>query len=178
MKAVPVACCAVALAGSLFTAAPASAEITYAGCENETYSKAVKFKGKFAYSISQMAIACAEHISGPAGACQLLSSYDPRPSFVEIKVGRNVRSAGTWSAGTPVEQPRMTSCETASTARGAPYATVQYKAAFLWEHNHKMYIARPGLQVRFNAMTTTDAAIVSFKLTGRWGFKKFNPKNA
>ncbi len=40
------------------------------GTRRQTHTKSVKFKKKFAYSIAQPAIACAEHYSGPDGACQ------------------------------------------------------------------------------------------------------------
>lgn len=177
MKTASAAAGAVVLAGSLLTALPAHADITYSGCDNETYTKSVKFKKKFAYSIAQPAIACAEHYSGPGGACQMLTSYDSRSSFGDIKMGRHVRSATAWGAVSFHEEPKMVSCESATTARGTPYATVQYKGAFMWEHKGKMYIARPGLQAIFNGYTTTDDVILSFKRTGNWDFKRFKPKS-
>ena len=177
MKTAAAAAGVLVLVGPLLTALPAHADITYSGCDNETYTKSVKFKKKFAYSIAQPAIACAEHYSGPDGACQMLTSYDSRSSFGVIKMGKHVRSATAWGAVSFTEEPKMVSCESATTARGAPYATVQYKGAFLWEHKGKMYIARPGLQAIFNGFTTTDDVILSFKRTGNWDFKRFKPKS-
>lgn len=159
---------AVVLVGSLLTAVPAQADITYSGCANPTFTKTVKFKKAVRYSIEQPAIACAEHYGG---ACQLLSSYDPMPSKAVIEVGKGTRSARVWDTGTPVSQPTMTGCTAETTASGSPYVTVSYSGWFIAEVKGKSYIARPGLQVRFAGMNTGDG-IVSFKRTGQWDFKK------
>ena len=161
---------ALALIAPLLVTAPAQADITYSGCANPTYKKTVKFKKAFRYSVEQPAIACAEHFDGGA-SCQMLSSYDSMASKVTIEVGKDTRSARAWDDAYPVMQPIMTGCTQVTTGATSPYVTVNYKGWFIVEIKRKSYIARPGLQVRFNGMTTGDG-IVSFKRTGHWDFKR------
>ncbi|MBK6762846.1 MAG: hypothetical protein IPG68_06015 [Micrococcales bacterium] len=157
------------LACSLLTAVPAHADSTYAGCDRPTFSKSVKFKNKFAYSIEQPVIGCTEHFD--VGGCKMLVSADSLEQFAVIEVGNKVRSSRPWTAGQRVEQPIIPGCADATTGPQPPYVTTKHQAAFLLTWKGKKYIARPSLKVTFNGYNT-EGSIVAFKPTGQWDFKR------
>ncbi len=160
---------AAILACSLLTAAPAQADITYAGCDKPTFSKSVKFKNKFAYSIEQQVIGCTEHFD--VGGCKMLVAADTLENRAVIEVGKNVRSARPWAVRQRVEQPMIPGCADATTGPQSPYVTSKYQAAFLLTWKGKTYIARPSLKVTFNGFNT-EGSIAAFQRTGQWDFKR------
>ncbi len=151
------------------TAVPAQAKTVYAGCDSPTYSETVKFKKKFAYSIEQQAIGCAEHHD--LGGCTMLVSFDTFIYRAGIEVADNVRNSRIWDDGNFVIEPMIPGCSQATTAKGPPSASAEYKGAFPLTWKGKKYIARPSLKVTFNGFNT-EGSIVAFNRTGQWDFKR------